>query len=237
MNTAQFKFDDALKVFLKNFNHKTLISYTFNDNQSVKHLVEAMGIPHTEVGTILANGNRVSTDYFVANQDVIEIFPAEEYSSWAFPPSFILDNHLGRLAAFLRMLGFDSLYHNDYQDEELAEIASLTNRVLLTRDLRLLMRKSIRMGYWLRSKDPKTQIVEVVNRFKLADLVEPFKRCMRCNTLLVTVEKAQVLSQLQPLTRKYFDEFRWCPDCNQAYWPGSHYDRMMAFINQISHQT
>jgi hypothetical protein len=222
-------------IFLKrSHRHESPFSHSFQDNQTIKHLVEAMGVPHTEVGAILANGKLVNPNYIVADQDIIDIFPSQAQAAMPHPPSFILDNHLGRLAAYLRMLGFDSLYRNDFQDDELAEIASFTNRVLLTRDLRLLMRKSVNLGYWIRSKDPKTQIAEVVRRFEISNMIEPFKRCMRCNALLIPVEKNQVLSQLQPLTKEYFNEFRKCPDCNQVYWQGSHYDHMTSFIQQIS---
>lgn len=233
MKTALFNYTGELKIFLKTFHQQTSITYSFKDNQSVKHLVEAMGVPHTEVGVILVNGKSVDESYLVADQDFIEILPIDPQSLYLQTPAFLLDNHLGRLAAFLRMLGFDSLYRNDFQDNELAEIASQTNRVLLTRDLRLLMRKSIRTGYWLRSKDPQIQVVEVVKRFGLSDRVEPFKRCMRCNALLVPVEKDQILSQLQPLTKKYYDEYRQCPGCDQVFWQGSHYQRMKEFIDMI----
>lgn len=233
MKTAFFNFSEELKVFLKNFHQHTSFSYSFKGDQSVKHLVESIGIPHTEIGTILSNGKPVDTGYLVADQDVIEVFPIRDQDHPSQPPAFVLDNHLGRLAAFLRMLGFDSLYRNDFQDNELADIAEQTGRVLLTRDLRLLMRKSIRVGYWLRSKDPHTQVIEVVKRFGLEDQIEPFKRCMQCNTLLEPVEKEQVLPHLQPLTKKYYDEYRLCPGCERIFWQGSHYERMKAFIDQI----
>jgi uncharacterized protein with PIN domain len=145
----------------------------------------------------------------------------------------LLDNHLGRLAAYLRMLGFDCLYHNDYSDEELAEILQHEERILLTRDRRLLMRNVVSHGYCPRSLDSLEQLTEVIQRFELAKRIQPFHRCLRCNHPLEPVSKEAVLDRLEPLTRLYFDEFQICPDCKQIYWKGSHYERMERLIEQI----
>jgi hypothetical protein len=194
---------------------------------------------------LTVNGNPVDFSYQVLDGDQVEVFSfltPEKRSLHAGAlcelshPRFILDNHLGKLASYLRMLGFDCLYRNDYQDAELAQLSQAQNRILLTRDHRLLMRKEISQGYWLRSQDPTQQLQEVVRRFALAPLVKPFQRCMVCNALLEPVSKEAVLHRLQPLTIKYFDVFRLCPSCDQVYWPGSHYTKMLAFIeNTISH--
>jgi uncharacterized protein with PIN domain len=143
---------------------------------------------------------------------------------------FILDNHLGKLASYLRMLGFDSLYRNSFQDDELAFLSQAESRILLTRDHRLLMRKAVTQGYWLRSQDPDQQLKEVVKRYALSCMVKPFQRCMRCNELLEPVSKETILHRIKPLTIQYFDDFRLCPACGQIYWQGSHYTKMLAFI-------
>ena len=148
-------------------------------------------------------------------------------------PSFIADNHLGRLAAYLRMLGFDTLYRNDYQDPELAAVAHQEGRILLTRDRRLLMRREVDYGCCLRSLDSREQLGEVVRRYALAQTARPFRRCLRCNHELEVVDKAAVLERLQPLTRRYFEEFARCPGCDQVYWKGSHYERMLELIRRV----
>jgi uncharacterized protein with PIN domain/sulfur carrier protein ThiS len=205
---------------------------TFNPGQSVKHLVESLGIPHTEVLAILVNGSPVEFSYLVEDGDQVQVDPIE---SEMLPgdPRFILDNHLGRLAVYLRMLGFDSLYRNDFQDEELARLADEQERILLTRDRRLLMRSQVQRGYWLRSKTPQVQLEEVVRRYDLGSRASPYRRCMRCNGLLQPVDKEAVLDRLQPLTRQYFDDFRMCTDCRQIYWKGSHYEHMQQLIEQV----
>jgi uncharacterized protein with PIN domain len=148
----------------------------------------------------------------------------------------MLDNHLGQLATYLRMLGFDCLYRNDYQDVELAEVSVEENRVLLTRDRRLLMRKTIRRGYCIHQTDPRLQAAEVLKRFNLIDQVKPFQRCLRCNSPLEVVRKQDIIDRLEPLTKKYYDEFRICPSCKQVYWKGSHYENMQQLISQLEAQ-
>ncbi len=132
------------------------------------------------------------------------------------------------------MLGFDTLYRNDYQDDELALVAEQEERILLTRDRRLLMRRGVRFGYCPRSMEPREQLHEVVARFDLLARANPFQRCLRCNTPLINVEKETVLHLLQPLTRQYMDTFRVCPACGQLYWKGSHYQHMQDMIDQLS---
>ena len=230
--TATFHFNGALGDFLSSEQCNAAIACSFNPGQSVKHLVESLGIPHTEVAEIQVNGALVDFGYLVADGDQVQVYPLTVESP-ADEPRFILDNHLGRLAVYLRMLGFNSLYRNDFQDEELAQLASQQERILLTRDRRLLMRNQVRRGYWLRSKTPQVQLEEVVRRYDLACRAAPYRRCMRCNGLLHPVEKEKVLHQLKPLTRRYFDDFRICADCQQVYWKGSHYERMQALIEQV----
>jgi hypothetical protein len=236
MLAAVFRFHGELNDFLAPVRRQADISIRFNQDQSVKHLIESLGVPHTQVGGVLVSGLAVDFGYLVRDGDRVEVYPlsAEDCSVEKLgDPRFVVDNHLGRLAVYLRMLGFDTLYRNDYDDDELAQIAGLDERVLLTRDQRLLMRNQVRRGYWVRSKIPHEQIVEVLRRFGLGDQVVPFKRCMRCNGLLQPVEKAVVLHRLEPLTRQYFDQFRICSDCSQVYWQGSHYERMAQLIDQV----
>lgn len=234
MPVAHFLFHPDLNDFLAPERRGGSFEEAFENGQSIKHLFEAAGVPHTEVGQMLVNGQRVDLDYQVADQDQVEVFSASPQNApLSIPPRFVLDGHLGRLAAYLRMLGFDVLYRNNYDDEELADISAVEDRILLTRDRRLLMRKAVRYGYCLRSLDSLKQVGEVIRRFDLLNLTLPFRRCLRCNTPLEVVTKEMVLDQLQPLTRKYYEEFRRCPTCGQIYWKGSHYEHMTQLVEQI----
>lgn len=203
----------------------------FRERQSVKHLAESLGVPHPEIGPVQIDGREGTLNAIAQDGDRFEIHPIP--NGCPVEPRFVLDNHLGRLAAHLRMLGFDCLYRNNYQDEELAQIAQSEERLLLTRDRRLLMRKVIVHGYCPRSLDPLEQLSEVIRRFDLLKRIVPFHRCLRCNHPLEPVPKAAVLDRLEPLTKLYFDEFQICPACQQIYWKGSHYEKMEKVIEQL----
>ena len=253
MNRAWFRFYTDLNEFLAHSRREKTFEYSFGPDQSVKHLIEAMRVPHTEVGKVLVNGIPVNFSYLVRDGDHVEVFPivasgskqgaeaATVVSTDAASPlqskngqsRFILDNHLGKLAAYLRMLGFDTLYRNDYQDDELAKVASEEDRILLSRDRGLLMRRAIQRGHCLHTMDPKQQVVEVVQRFDLFDEIQPFQRCLRCNSPLHPVDKQLILDRLEPLTRLYYNEFHICAACDQIYWKGSHYERMRRFLEKI----
>ncbi len=233
MKVASFTFDPELQGLLRRDLRGRPVEVEFRGAQSAKHLIESLGIPHTEIGTLRADGESVGTGYIVQDGDRIEV-RAVAPADLAEEPRFVLDGHLGRLASQLRMLGLDCLYDNACEDEELVRISVAQGRILLSRDRLLLMHKVITPGYLVRSMDPGEQLPEVVQRYGLAKWVKPFERCMRCNHPLVPVEKEMVLEKLEPLTKKYYDTFKRCPNCGQVYWKGSHYERMLDVIEKIT---
>lgn len=236
--TVVFYFHGALNDFLPHWQRHKPIPLSFRGPQSVKHLFESLGVPHTEVGSLFVQGRAVDFAYQPASGEEVQVHPYSlpvalpntTAQSEDEPVRFVLDNHLGRLASYLRMLGFDCVYRSDIQDDELAEVAEKDERILLTRDHRLLMRRVVCYGYWLRNKTPRLQLAEILQRWNLFPYSRPFRRCMRCNGLLQPVAKEKIEHRLQPLTRLYFDEFRICPACQQIYWKGSHYERMEKMI-------
>lgn len=236
VKTAHFVLDGELGSLMLHRKTGRDFQYAFSGPQSVKHLIESLGIPHTELGNIEANGSAVTTSYLVQDGDLVEVSASTPSLQVADEPRFILDGHLGRLTSRLRMLGLDCLYHRDYTDADLARTSVEDLRILLTRDRRLLMRKSISKGYLVRSLLPAEQILEVVRRFQLRQWMKPFFRCIRCNHPLQPVRKEDVLDRLQPLTRRYFEEFRICPACSQIYWRGSHFDRMQSIVADLAHR-
>jgi uncharacterized protein with PIN domain/sulfur carrier protein ThiS len=235
MIEATFCFQAELNDFLQPDQRRQPIGLAFSDHQTVKHLIESLGVPHAEVAQIEINGRPADFSSRMAAGDRVEILPysAEQRQAQALNAGhgFVLDIHLGRLARYLRIMGFDAVYQNDYEDEQLAQISHSQGRILLTRDRQLLMRNLVWNGYWVRALEPRQQVLEVLQRFKLKDQVAPFKRCPRCNTPLHAVSKSEVLDRLEPLTKRYFDEFHICPACGQIYWKGSHYARMLDFID------
>jgi uncharacterized protein with PIN domain len=232
MSQAQFTFAGRLNDFLAHEQKDQTLRVEFRGRQSIKHLAESLGVPHPEVGQIEVNGREGALDMIAQDGDRVDLHPVPD--GCPIEPRFLLDNHLGRLAAYLRMLGFDCLYDTDYSDEELAETLQREERILLSRDRRLLMRKVVVHGYCPRSLDSLEQLREVIRRFDLVKKITPFQRCMRCNHPLEAVLKEAVLDRLEPLTKRYFDEFRICPSCRQVYWKGSHYERMQALIAQMT---
>jgi uncharacterized protein with PIN domain len=144
---------------------------------------------------------------------------------------FLLDVHLGRLAAYLRMAGFDALYDNRAPDAELADIAAREGRVLLTRDRYLLMRTEVDRGYWVRSTEPKKQLLEIIHRFDLAGSMRPFTRCLKCNSTLEEASRESVSQWLPPRIRD--EVFRVCPTCLRVYWKGSHHARMSRLLEWV----
>lgn len=244
MPQASFRFYGNLNDFLPVLQRQKAIFYPLNGPVAVKHPIEALGVPHTEVEHILANGISVGFSYLVQPEDQISVYPTFHEigvdplyplrPSLPAPPRFILDNHLGQLATYLRLLGFDAQYHNHYQDEELAQLSHEEERVLLTRDRRLLMRKIIVYGYWLRAKNPRQQLIEIIDRYELREYIRPWHRCLRCNGRLQPVPKEAILERLEPKTKKYYHEFHMCQVCQQIYWKGSHYKPLRQFVEDIT---
>ena len=232
MSTAYFRFHGRLNDFLKRDQRDEEVTVPFRGRQSIKHLAESLGAPHPEIGIVQVNGQERAVNDITQDGDSVDLYPIE--NGCPIQPRFLLDCHLGRLTAHLRMLGFDCLYEIDFEDQAMTEIAVQEGRILLTRDRHLLMRKVIEHGYCLRSLDSFEQLMEVMERFELVDLIQPFYRCIRCNHPLERVDKEAVIDRLEPLTKKYFDEFHICPACRQIYWKGSHFDRMQEIIEKVS---
>ncbi|MGB7872966.1 MAG: Mut7-C RNAse domain-containing protein, partial [Anaerolineales bacterium] len=164
MKVARFDFDLSLQPLLQRDLRGHPVDLRFQGPQSVKHLIESLGIPHTEIGPLAVNGESIGLEYIVHDGDRIVVRPVPP-ADLTEEPRFVLDGHLGRLASHLRMLGLDCLYDNGYEDDELVNISVEQQRILLTRDRLLLMHKVITRGYLLRSLDSTEQLHEVVKRY------------------------------------------------------------------------
>ncbi len=240
---ATFRFYEELNDFLPEHKKKTLFLYDFEGNPSVKDAIEAIGVPHTEVDLILVNSKSVMFSYHLQDGDMISVYPVFESLDISDvthlrdkplrEPKYVLDVHLGKLAKYLRMLGFDTLYENNYEDTEIIEIAKNQNRIILTRDVSILKNKTVTHGYWIRSQYPKKQLEEVIVRFDLFSNIKPFYRCLVCNGILTKTKKESINNKLQPKTKQYYDEFYQCKSCEKVYWKGSHYYKMKNFIESL----
>lgn len=202
------------------------------ERRSAKDLVESLGVPHTEVARIDVDGVAAGFDAQVVGGELVVVEPVATVAAAPLqpdPPSpvrFIADVHLGRLAELLRFVGVDTRYRNDATDDELVEVAEDEDRVLVSRDRGLLKRSAVTHGFLVRSTDPETQLVEVLDRYDLRARLTPFSRCMRCNGPLEAVAKREIIDRLEPGTRREHDRFVRCASCAQLYWPGSHHDRL-----------
>ena len=244
MARAQLRFYEELNDFLKPGLRKQAFSHVFDRRTSIKDMIESFGVAHTEVDIILVNGQSVDFSYIVQDGDRISVYPV--FESLDVSPlvrlrpaplrktAFILDTNLGRLARYLRLLGFDCLYQNNFDDETVARLSREQHRCVLTRDRALLQRKIITHGYFVRAVRPRLQVQEVLARFDLYRQVRPFSRCSRCNGQLKPVDKQEIRDRLEPKTRKYFDSFRICRSCRQLYWQGSHHDRSLQLIAELT---
>jgi len=237
---AVFRFYAELNDFLAPARRARPFVHEFLDTASVKDVIESFGVPHTEVDLILVNGESVDFARTVADGDRVSVYPMFEALDITpllrlrpaplRVPRFVLDTHLGRLAGYLRMLGFDTLYGNDAGDAELARLSQEEHRILLTRDRGLLKRSVVTHGSYIRETSARLQLVEVLRRFDLGSAARPFTRCLRCNTELNPVEKEAIAGRLPARTADLYDEFKLCPGCGRVYWKGGHYRRMLALI-------
>lgn len=232
-----------LNDFLDADSRSTTLRRPCQDHQTVKDVLEAMGIPHTEIDLILVNGDPVGFEHRPAVGDRIAVYPMFEALDIGATarlrpeplrhPRFVIDVNLGRLARLLRLLGFDVWWSNDADDQDLADISVERQRILLTRDRGLLKRRAITHGLFVHSQQPEEQTLEVLRRLDLRRQVAPFTRCVRCNGELVAVPKEAVLDRLEPLTRRYYDEFSSCPDCGRIYWAGTHFTRLRSIVDRL----
>ncbi len=243
MKRAYFRFYAELNDFLPPARRGIAFPHEFHGGPSVKDVIESLGVPHTEIDLVLADGESVDFSWILRDGARVSVYPV--FESIDITPlarvrptplrevRFVLDGHLGRLARYLRMLGFDARWRNDAPDEEIARIAAAEHRIVLTRDAGLLKRRIVSHGYRVREVDPQRQLAEVVHRLDLFRSIVPFRRCLCCNELLETVRKEDVAGDLPLGVLERHDAFRRCPSCGRVYWAGSHHRRMERLISDL----
>lgn len=215
--------------------------------ESVKDLIEGLGIPHTEIDLLLVNGIPVDFARQIEDGDRVSAYPVFEgldiSSVTLVRPSplrvarFVADVHLGRLAGYLRLGGFDTLYQSNWQDDELAQVAACGRRILLTRDRGLLKRTIVTHGYLVRAASPRSQLAEVLERLDLWGALQPLSRCSICNGAVNPVAKALVMETLPPRTAAHYEEFWRCADCDRVYWQGAHYRSLLELFSRRDNVT
>lgn len=241
MAEARFRFYAELNDFLGGAAHESQREVL--PGAKVKDLIEGFGVPHTEVDLIVVNGESVAFDYAVRDGDRVSVFPVFESLDIASLTRvrarplrvlrFALDGHLGRLARYLRMIGFDAAWEGNVEDAWLARLAADEKRIVLTRDVGLLKRTAVERGYWIREIDPRLQLKETVLRFDLGGSLRPFTRCLRCNIPLRKADPEEVKAAAPARVSEAFSEFQACPSCGRLFWEGSHHRRMGGWIEEL----
>jgi len=231
-----------LNDFLPEHQRGRALRYRFGVPGSVKDALESLGVPHPEIDLLLVNGEPADFDRLLADGDRVAAYPLfrrldiSAVSAVHLPlpddPRFALDGHLGKLARYLRLLGFDATHRPQADDQALARQAADQDRILLTRDLGLLKRRAVRRGYRVRSTDPRAQLTEVVRQFSLAGRCRPFTRCLVCGEGLAAASPEEAAGRIPPGVAAHQSAFRVCPDCGQVYWPGSHHRRLSALVEE-----
>lgn len=209
---------------------------------SLKDWAESLGVPHTEIYAAAVEGQGAGLGHVLTPGQRADLWPGEPPvdTRRERPPRpalaslrFLADANVGRLATYLRLLGFDTAYARHLDDDQAAAQAVREGRVLLTRDRGLLRRSVVAWGRLVRANDPVEQARDTARFFGLAALARPFTRCLRCNALPEGVDKVRVLNRLEPRTRLYYEDFARCPGCGRVYWAGSHHGRMVALVRRI----
>jgi hypothetical protein len=241
---ATFRFYEELNDFLPPDRRKTASDYAFDGTPAIKDAIEAQGVPHTEVDLILVNDESVDFGYRLQDGDRVAVYPVFESLDISSVgrlrqqplrrPAFVADVHLGTLARRLRLLGFDTLYENDFTDDEIIRLSIEQHRVILTRDGGILKTGRVTHGYYVRSTIPHHQVREVLSRFDLVDALDPFRRCSRCNGVVKPVSLSAVADRLPPRVAETYDAFFQCTRCGQLYWKGTHYQRLLSWIDSLS---
>ena len=243
MVNATFRFYEELNDFLAPMRRKQEFTVPCARQATTKHMIEALGVPHTEVELILVNGESAGFERILEDGDRVAVYP--RFEAMDVTPllkvredplretRFVADAHLGGLAHMLRMLGFDTLYDNHFDDDDIVSICARDGRIVLTRDRELLKRRAVTHGCYVHALKSEEQLREVVERLDLARGARPFTLCLHCNVPLRPVDKASVLDRLPPKVREYYERFSVCDACGRVYWEGSHWRNMRRLLDGV----
>ena len=241
--TATFRFYEELNDFLARPLRARAFSCACAHAATTKHMIEALGVPHTEVELIIVNGESVGFDHILEEGDRVAVYP--KFEALDISPllrvrerplrtvRFVADAHLGGLAQLLRLAGFDTLYDNHFADAEIEALATEQARIVLTRDRELLKRRTITHGCYVRALKPQLQLREIIDRLDLGHSVRAFRLCLSCNAPLRRIDKAQAIGRAPEGVLERHSQFVTCDVCKRVFWEGSHWRRMRTLIDSL----
>jgi uncharacterized protein with PIN domain/sulfur carrier protein ThiS len=246
MPKGTFRFYEELNDFLPKHRRKTDFEAKFKGKRSIKDMIEALGVPHTEIDLILVNGDSVDFNYILQDGDRVSVYPVFESLNVTNVTQlrkiplrrnkFIADINLGDIVKYMRVLGLDLYYDPLLSTREIIEISKRENRVILTKSRKLLKFKDVSHGIFIRPGTTTEQIRRIIDHLDIKDNIKPFSRCLRCNALLNIVLKEKILDRIPPKTKEFCDEYVQCQSCDKIYWKGTHFINMKKVVRQILDQ-
>jgi len=226
--SAQFRVHGALNDLVPPQRRHRAFVVVCPEHATIKHTAEAMGIPHTEVGIVLLDGQPADLAHRVPESGTVDLHPAPPPRA---PLRFVADVHLAGLARRLRLLGFDCVLAGDGPDEAIARHAEREQRIVLTRDRELLKHRRVERGRYVRSLRTDAQAREVVDALDLRGHLRPFTRCLECNGELREARADEVAVRVPPAVAAVQRDYARCAGCGRVYWPGSHWRRLSALVD------
>jgi len=246
MAKAIVRFYEELNDFLPEHRRKTDFDALFTGKRSIKDMIEALGVPHTEIDLILVNGISVDFDYILQDNDRVSVYPVFESLNITditrlrkIPlrrNRFIADINLGDIVKYMRILGFDVYYDTSLSNRGIIEISKNKTRIILTKNKKLLKFKDVSHGIFIRPGTPLDQIGRIIVYLDIKSSIKPFSRCLKCNSLLNTIPKEKILDRIPLKTRACCDEYVLCQTCDKIFWKGTHFISMEKFVGQIMDQ-
>lgn len=243
MPKAIFRFYEELNDFLPRHRRRTDFEAEFGGKRSIKDMIEALGVPHTEVDLILADGRSVDFKYILQEGNRISVYPVFESLNIEdvtrlrkFPlrrTRFIADVNIGDVVKYMRALGLDVYFNPTVSLREIIEISRKEKRIILTRSKNLLKFSDVTHGIFLRPGTTVEQIKKILDCLDIKGSVSPFSRCLCCNSLLEAVPKEEIEDRVPPKARRIYNAYTHCKSCDKIYWRGTHYMNMKEVIGQI----
>lgn len=243
MPKATFRFYEELNDFLPKQRRKADFQAGFEEKRSIKDMIEAIGVPHTEIDLILVNGKSVDFGYFLQDGDRISVYPVfesiniENVTRLRQIPlrktRFVADINLGDIVKYMRALGYDVHFDPSLSNREIIKISKKENRIILTKSRQLLKFKEVTHGIFVRPGTLEQQIRRIIDYLDIRHRIMPFSRCLCCNGLLRSISKEIIADRIPPKTREFCDEYVHCESCDKIYWKGTHYLKMLKVLDRI----
>ena len=246
MPNVIIRFYEELNDFLPENKRKTDVDVVLKGRQSIKDMIESLGVPHTEVDLILVNNRSVDFRYILQDNDRISVYPVFERLNITHITrlrkiplrrnKFIADINLGNIVKYMRVLGLDVYHDSLLSNRDIIEISNNKNRIILTQNKKLLKFKDVSHGMFIRPGTTIEQIRRIIDYLDIKNDMKPFSRCLGCNTQLRSVQKNNILDRIPPKTKEWCHEYGQCPSCDKIYWKGTHFMKMEKVVKQILDQ-